>query len=106
MDGPLVIVAAILVVAVPFDWWTAATLIRAAYERPRVRLLTFIALVVFCCAVAATAFGILGIQSLWFALTRERFLPTPVPTVLIALGAIIISVPNMLAVRWLRESGT
>lgn len=105
MDLWLVVVAAVLVVAVPFDWWTAARIIAAAVERPRVRFLSFVALVVGACALAASAFGILGIQLLWLAVTGDRLLPPPIPTVIIALGAIVISIPNVLAVRWLRIAG-
>lgn len=104
MDAWIAVVAAVLIVAVPFDIYTAIVFTAAAWQRPHYRILTLAALRSIAIAIAATFFGLLGVQSIYFAATGERFLPSPIPTILIALGAIMISLPNVYALRWLRGS--
>ena len=100
-DPWLMVVAAVLVVAVPFDVWVAVKFTRAALQRPRYRILTLAALRSVAIAIAACIAGILGAQSIYFAATGQRFLPAPIPAVLIAIALVVISLPNVYALRWL-----
>lgn len=100
-DGWLVAVALVLIVFVPFDWIVAVRFISAAVERPHIGVLTLAALRSIGIAFAATIAGILGAQSIWFAWTGERLLPSPIPAILIAVALIVISLPNVYALRLL-----
>lgn len=99
----LVAVAGVLVIAVPFDIYVAVKFVIAALEEPRIPILTLAALRSVAIAIAATIAGILGIASIWFAWTDQRILPTPLGAILIALALIVISVPNVYALRLLAE---
>lgn len=102
MDLILTAVAVVLIIAVPFDWYVAVKLIRAAAIRPRYRVLTLAAMRSVAIAVAASLAALLGAQSIWFQISGgQRLLPTPIPTILIAVALIVISLPNIYALRWL-----
>lgn len=100
-DPLLVLVGVVLMIAVPFDVYVAWRFTTYALQRPRYRILTLAALRSIAIAIAAVIAGILGAQSIYFSATGERFLPTPVPTVLIAIALVVISLPNVYALRWL-----
>jgi hypothetical protein len=104
-NGWLVAVAAVLVVAVPFDLYVAFRFIRAAIERPHIPVLTLAALRSGAIAVAAVIAGILGLQSIVLLQTGVRVLPTPWPTVLLAVALVVISLPNVYALRVLNRGG-
>lgn len=95
--------AAVLVVAVPFDLYVAFRFIRAAIERPHIPVLTLAALRSSAIAAAAVIAGILGLQSIVFVQTGVRVIPSPWPTVLIAVALIVISLPNVYALRILNR---
>lgn len=99
----LLVVAGVLVIAVPFDIYVAARFVIAALERPRIPILTLAALRSIAIAVAASIAGVLGAASIWFAWTGERLLPTPIGAILIAVALIVISIPNVYALRLLTE---
>lgn len=101
-DGWLVIVAITLIVAVPFDWIVALRFLRAAAEKPYLRVLTLAAFRSIAIALAATVFGVLGASVIYFAATGYRLLPSPVSAILIAIAAVVISVPNIYALRLLQ----
>lgn len=103
IDGWLLVVIAVLVVAVPFDWYVALRFVQAAVERPHISILTLAALRSVAIAVAASIAALLGVQSIVFVSTGVRLLPTPIPTVLIAVALVIISVPNIYALRQLNN---
>ena len=106
MDPLLTAIAGILIVFVPFDWYVAAKFIRAAYIRPRYQVLTLAALRSTAIAVAATLAGILGIQSIYFQVSGGvRLLPSPIPTILLAVALVVISLPNIYALRWWSSEG-
>ena len=102
-DFLLFMVAGVLLIAVPFDWWVAARFIAAALERPHIGVLTLAALRSAGIAVAATLAGILGAQTLYFYATGDRFLPSPVSAILIAVALVVISLPNVYALRLLER---
>lgn len=103
IDGWLVAVIGVLVVAVPFDWYVAWRFIQAAVERPHIPVLTLAAARSVAIAVAASIGALLGVQSIVLATTGIRLLPTPIPTVLLAVALVIISVPNVYALRQLND---
>lgn len=100
-DAWLYVVAVLLLLLVPFDWVVAGIFIGIAFVRPRIRLLTLAAFRSVAIAVAATIGGVLGAQTILFNLTNGqiRLLPSPIPAVLIAVALIVISVPNIYALR-------
>ena len=102
-DAWIIAVAAVLVLFVPFDWYVALKFIVVARQRPYIRVLTLAALRSTAIAIAATIAGILGIQSIWFYLTGERLLPQPVPAILIAIALVVVSLPNVYALRLLGD---
>lgn len=102
-DPWLVAVAVTLIVVVPFDWYVALRFLAVARMRPYIPLLNIAAFRSVAIAIAATIAGVLGFQSIYFAVTGERFLPVPIPTVLIAIALIVVSLPNFYALRWLRR---
>lgn len=102
MDAVLTVVAIVLIVAVPFDWYVAARFIAAAAVRPHYRVLTLAALRSGAIAIAATLAGILGLQSIYFQVSGgDRLIPAPVGIILLAVALIVISLPNVYALRWL-----
>lgn len=103
-DAWLLIVAAILIVAVPFDVYAAIKIVRAAMEKPYLRILTLAALRSVAIVIAAVIFAILGAQAILFTLTGTRIFPASLSALLIAIAAVVISLPNVYALRWLRES--
>jgi hypothetical protein len=100
-DAWLIVVAVLLLILVPFDWVVAGIFIGIAFVRPRIRLLTLAAVRSVGIAIAATIGGILGAQTILFNLTNGevRLLPTPLPAILIAVALIVISIPNIYALR-------
>lgn len=102
-DAWLYLVALLLIVAVPFDWVVAGIFIGAAMVKPRLPILTLAAGRSFAIAVAASIAGLLGIQSLLFGLYGIRLLPVPIPTVLIGVALVVISIPNLYALKVLRD---
>jgi hypothetical protein len=102
-DALLVAVALVLIVLTPFDIYVAWRLSVLAMQKPRIPSLTGAALRSVAIAVAGTLFAILGFHSIWFAYTGVRLLPTPVPTLLIVIGAIVISLPNIYFLRLLHR---
>lgn len=102
-DALLFIVAGVLLIAVPFDWWVAVRFIAAAVERPHIGVLTLAALRSLGIAFAATIAGLLGAQTLYFYATGERLLPSPWPAILIATALVVISLPNVYALRLLER---
>lgn len=102
-DVLLILLAVILVIAVPFDWYAAVKLIAEARRPPSIATLNLAALRSLAIAVAATCFGVLGVSSIVFVTTGTRILPTPVPTILIAIGALVISLPNVYFLRLLEQ---
>lgn len=102
-SGLLVLVAAILVIAVPFDIYVAYRFVSAAVERPHIPVLTLAALRSVAIAFAATIAGMLGFSSIWFAATGERLIMPPQTTILIAAALVLISLPNVYALRLLNE---
>lgn len=102
-DSWILAVAVVLVVFVPFDWYVAAKFIAVARQRPYIRVLTLAALRSTAIAIAATLAAILGVQSIWFYWTGVRLLPTPIPAILIAVALVVISLPNLYALRLLDE---
>jgi hypothetical protein len=104
-DAWLYVVAVLLIVAVPFDWIVAGIFIGAAIVKPRLRILNLAALRSTAIAIAATIAGLLGVQSILFGLYGVRLFPTPIPTILIAVALIVISLPNIYALRVLVDEG-
>lgn len=102
-SAALVVVAAVLMIAVPFDVYVAYRFVVAALEKPYIAVLTLAALRSVAIAIAAGIAGILGASSIWFAVTGERLLVPPWSTVLIAAALILISLPNVYALRLLDE---
>lgn len=102
-DALLVAVAVVLIVLTPFDIYVAWRLSVLAMQKPRIPSLTGAALRSVAIAVAGTLFAILGFHSIWFAYTGVRLLPTPVPTLLIVVGAVVISLPNIYFLRLLHR---
>ena len=98
-DAWLLAVAAVLIIAVPFDWYVAVRFVWVAIERPYIPILILAALRSVAIAAAATIAGVLGFVSIWFAATGQRLLPTPWGAVLLAIALIIISLPNIYALR-------
>jgi len=102
-DGLLVAVAVTLIVAVPFDIYVAFRFVSEAAHKPYIRVLTLAAFRSVGIAIAATVFGTLGLAAIYFVVFGERLLPPGVSALFIALGAIVISLPNLYALRLLRE---
>jgi hypothetical protein len=104
MSGVLLAVSIVLIVAVPWDLYVAYRFVRAAMEKPYIPILTLAAVRSVAIAIAATIFGLLGLHSVLFLASGETFrlLPVPVPTLLLAVGAIVISVANIYVFRVLR----
>jgi len=94
-------VIVVLIVFVPFDWYVAVKFISIAIQRPHIRVLTLAALRSVAIAFAATIAGLLGVQSIVFVTTGQRILPQPIPTILIAVALVVISLPNIYALRLL-----
>lgn len=108
-DAILVALGFVLVIVVPlhaYVVWQYAVAVRAG---ARIASLTLAFVVVACLAVAAAMFALLGIQSIWFVMTGARLLPSPIPTLFIAIGALAVSVPIPFVLRqlrvWSRERG-
>lgn len=99
----VVIVALVLLVFVPFDIYVAWRLSQLALQKPRIASLTGAAVRSIAIAVAGVLFAILGVQSLVFLTSGERLFPSPIPTVLIAAGAVVVSLPNLYFLRILRR---
>ena len=105
IDPWLLAVAVLLIIFVPFDWIVAGIFIGAAIVKPRLRILNLAALRSTAIAIAATIAGLLGLQSILFGLYGVRLFPTPIPTILIAVALIVISLPNIYALRVLVDEG-
>lgn len=105
-DIAIIAVAIVLILFVPFDWIVAVRFIAAARQRPYIQVLTLAALRSVAIAIAATLAAILGAQSIWFYLTGQRLLPQPVPAILIAVSLVVISLPNVYALRLLQNGGS
>lgn len=95
----LTAVALVLIIAVPFDWYVAVRFTYAAVEKPYIPILVLAALRSVAIAIAATLAGILGAASLIYAATGQRILPTPWGAVMLAAALIVISAPNVYALR-------
>lgn len=102
-DAWLLVVSAVLVVTVPFDWYVAYRLTFAAWVKPRSQTLNLAAGRSIAIAVAATIAGFLGMTTIYFNVTGVRVLPQPLPAILIAIALIVISLPNVYALRLLRQ---
>jgi len=102
-DVLLVAVAVVLVIAVPYDWWVAYRFIVVARERPRLGVLNLAALRSIAIAIAATLGGLLGANWIAYYFNRDWLLDLPIPPVLIAIALVVISIPNVYALRLLKE---
>lgn len=102
-DSWLLVVAVVLVIAVPFDWFVAVKFVRVAIEKPHIGVLTLAALRSVAIAIAATIAGYLGFASIYFGLTGQRLIAPPASTILIAVALVIISLPNVYALRQLND---
>ena len=100
-DVVLLAVAAVVVIAVPFDWFVAAKLARAARgaDSPTLNLAAGRSVAI---AIAATIGGVLGIHTIAFYALGIRLIPPPFPAFMIAAALIVISIPNIYAMRLLR----
>jgi hypothetical protein len=85
--------------------YVAVRFIAAALERPHIHVLTLAELRSSAIAGAAVIGGVLGFSSIWFAYTGQRLLPLPIPALLIATALVLISLPNIYALRLLRDRG-
>ena len=102
-DAWLTIVAVVLIITVPFDWYVAYRITYAAWVKPRSQTLNLAAGRSIAIAVAATIAGFLGITTVYFNVTGVRLLPAPWGAILIAVALIVISLPNVYALRLLRQ---
>ena len=100
-DVVLLAVAAVVVVAVPFDWVVAVKLTAAARgaESPTLNLAAGRSIAI---AIAATIGGVLGIHTIAFYALGVRLIPPPFPAFMIGAALIVISIPNIYAMRLLR----
>jgi hypothetical protein len=103
VSGWLVVVAAILIIAVPFDVYVAFRFVAEAARKPYLPVLTLAALRSLGIAIAATAFGVLGTGVIYLVVVGDRLIPPGVAAALISIGAIVVSLPNVYALRLLRE---
>lgn len=101
-DAIFTVIAVVLIVLVPFDWYVAVRLTRAARIQPRSQSLNLAAGRSIAIAIAATIAGVLGFSTIYFNVTGIRLLPIPWGAILIALALFVISVPNFYAMRLLR----
>lgn len=99
----LTIVALILIVTVPFDWYVAYRMTYAALVKPRSQTLNLAAGRSIAIAIAATIAGFLGLTTIHFNVTGVRILPVPWGAALLAVALIVISIPNVYALRLLRQ---
>ena len=99
----VIVIALVLLGFVPFDLYVAWRLSTLAMQKPYIASLTGAAIRSVAIAAAAVLFAILGVQSIVFLQTGERLLPSPLPTLLIAGGAVIVSLPNLYFLRLLRK---
>lgn len=102
-DAWLIVVSAVLIITVPFDWYVAYRLTFAARIKPRSQTLNLAAGRSIAIAIAATIAGFLGMTTIYFNVTGIRLLPPPWAAILIAVALIVISVPNVYALRLLRQ---
>ena len=103
MDLWLLLVAVLLVVAVPFDWIIAGIWLGVALVKPPIAVLQTTAKRHVIYAVVASFAGLLGIQTIALNAYGIRIFPAPIPTVLIVLILVGVSVPNVLSVKYLVE---
>jgi hypothetical protein len=102
-DGLLLIIACILVIFVPADVYVAYRLDRLAVRKPYIASLTGAALRSTAIAVAASLFAAVAFVSVWFLRTGEMLIPVGTPTLLLAVGTVIISLPNVYFIKVLRR---
>lgn len=104
LSALVTVVAVILLVAMPangYVFWKTAV---AAAKRPYITSLTLAALGRGTVFLASMVFAILGAASIYsLHHPGERLLPVPVPTLLIAFGALVISVPAPFHLRALQR---
>lgn len=108
-DPWLILVSAVLLVFVPFDWFVAGVFSGAALKGPGNWILNLAAIRSVAIAIAATIAGGLGVQSIVFVASggTVRLLPQPIPTLLLAAALIVISLPNVYALwRLAKKDGT
>lgn len=103
IDPWLLAVAILLIIAVPFDWIVAGVWIGLALVKPPITFIAVTAKRHFIYAIVASLAGVLGVQSIAFAAYGIRILPAPIPTLIIALVLVGVSIPNVLSLRYLRS---
>jgi len=102
-DFLLVLVGLVLIASVPVNWGVAMIFTFAALQPPKSDTLSLAMWRSIAIALAASCFALLGAQSIAFVASEGavRLLPTPIPTLLIAAGALVTSLVNVYAVRLL-----
>ena len=93
-DAFIVAIGTILVLAVPFDLYVAVVILAAAIQPPRIAALTFMAAVSIAIAISASLSAAIAVSAILFLETGQRLFPAWLATLMLAVGLIVVSLPN------------
>lgn len=100
------ILAVILIAFVPFDGYVAWRITAVAWARPRIDALTGAALVSIGIFVLASIVAVVCIHAILAAETGAGFLPAGLPALMLGVGLVVVSLPNLYLLRLLRRWDT
>ena len=93
-DGLVIAIGVVLVLAVPFDVYVAAVILAAALQPPRIAALTFMAAVSIAIAISASLSALIAVSAILFLETGQRLFPASLATLMLAIGLVVVSLPN------------
>ena len=103
MNPAVVIVAVVLLAAIPINVYCAVVVFRYAWVRPRLPLLVLFSRLVLILALVSVIVGIAAFNGAVFLLTGIRLIPTPIPTLALVGTLIVVSLANVLVYLYLRS---